>query len=271
MSSPAAAAKVYEVEAYNVSHASENKIHDDTVAKRFGFVGGLVPGVEVYAYACHAAVAHWGRKWLERGSMECRFAKPVYDGRIAQVSAAMEGDAALVIQVTSEGVDCAAATARLHAAPVMPAGWPSLVPSNPPATEARPAATETTLAVGRQLGAIGYRATPEIAAQYLADVREPDVLYSREGLLHPGLLLRLCNSALKDNVLLPPWVHVGSKVYNCAAAHVDARLGANARVAANYERRGHRLVDLEVDVLADDRVVARVLHTAIYRLRGDRE
>ena len=76
----------YRVEAFNLSHASENKIHDDTVAQKLGFAGGLVPGVEVYAYACHPAVQRWGRLWLERGQMQCRFLKPVYDGRIALVS-----------------------------------------------------------------------------------------------------------------------------------------------------------------------------------------
>ena len=74
-------AMAYSVEAYNLSHASENKIHDDAMAQKLGFTGGLVPGVEVYAYACHPAVRRWGRAWLERGQMDCRFLKPVYDGR----------------------------------------------------------------------------------------------------------------------------------------------------------------------------------------------
>ena len=52
-----------------------------TTAQKLGFAGGLVPGVEVYAYACHPAVARWGRAWLERGQMQCRFLKPVYDHR----------------------------------------------------------------------------------------------------------------------------------------------------------------------------------------------
>ena len=34
----------YRVHAYNTAKQSENKMHDDTVAKRFGFSGGLVPG-----------------------------------------------------------------------------------------------------------------------------------------------------------------------------------------------------------------------------------
>ena len=77
----------YLVHAFNTAKASENKIHDDTVAARFGFTGGLVPGVDVYAYMTHQAVAKWGRAWLEHGTAECRFGKPVYDGEIAEVEA----------------------------------------------------------------------------------------------------------------------------------------------------------------------------------------
>ena len=51
----------YRVEAFNASKESENKIHDDAVARRFGFKGGLVPGVDVYAYMTHLPVSRWGR------------------------------------------------------------------------------------------------------------------------------------------------------------------------------------------------------------------
>jgi hypothetical protein len=46
----------YRVQAYNTAHSSENKIHDDAVARRFGFSGALVPGVDVYAYMMHLPV-----------------------------------------------------------------------------------------------------------------------------------------------------------------------------------------------------------------------
>src|SRR4029077_20434369 len=78
----------YSLEAYNTAKHSENKMHDDTVAKQFGFSGGLVPGVEVYAYMSHVPLQVWGRAFLERGAMEGRFIKPVYDGEIATVTAA---------------------------------------------------------------------------------------------------------------------------------------------------------------------------------------
>ncbi len=89
---PASAPAPYRVRAYNTARESENKIHDDAVAKRFGFTGGLVPGVDVYAYFAHAPVAHFGRAWLERGTAECRLAKPVYDGDEAVVIVEPDGE-----------------------------------------------------------------------------------------------------------------------------------------------------------------------------------
>ena len=106
--------ETYRVEAYNTAKLSENKMHDDTVAKRFGFSGGLVPGVDVMAYMMHLPVARWGRAFLERGLIEARFVKPVYDGEIANVTAA-ESDGVLTIEVESRGQLCATGTASLPA------------------------------------------------------------------------------------------------------------------------------------------------------------
>src|SRR3954465_2227758 len=105
----------YRVSAYNSSIHSENKMHDDTVAKRYGFSGGLVPGVDVMAYMMHLPVAKWGRAFLERGLIEARFVKPVYDGELADV-VGDESNGVLSIRVESRGELCATGTASLPAA-----------------------------------------------------------------------------------------------------------------------------------------------------------
>ena len=65
--------ETYRVTAYNTSKQSENKMHDDTVARRFGFSGGLVPGVDVFAYMIHLPVREWGRAFpgarADRGAL----------------------------------------------------------------------------------------------------------------------------------------------------------------------------------------------------------
>src|SRR6195952_3155927 len=106
--------EAYRVQAYNTSKHSENKIHDDAVARRFGFSGGLVPGVDVMAYMMHQPVAKWGRAFLERGLIEARFVKPVYDGEIADVTA-KEKDGVLTIAVESRSQLCATGSASLLA------------------------------------------------------------------------------------------------------------------------------------------------------------
>jgi hypothetical protein len=118
------------------------------------------------------------------------------------------------------------------------------------------------------LGTTPFALTADSAAQYLRDIREADPIYEEEGLAHPGQLLRLCNLVLRQNVALPPWIHAGSKVANFALMHVGDELAARARVAANYERKGHQLVDLDIILIANGQTVfAHVLHTAVYRLR----
>src|SRR4051795_7752118 len=106
--------ETYRVSAYNTSKQSENKIHDDAVARRFGFSGGLVPGVDVMAYMMHVPVAKWGRAFLERGVIEARFVKPVYDGEIAEITG-LGNDGGLSIEVRSRGELCATGTSSLPA------------------------------------------------------------------------------------------------------------------------------------------------------------
>src|SRR5215211_1796645 len=106
--------ETYRIQAYNTAKQSETKMHDDTVAKRFGFSGGLVPGVDVMAYMMHMPVAKWGRAFLERGPIDARFVKPVYDGEIADVTAE-EKDGELSIEVKSRGQLCATGSASLPA------------------------------------------------------------------------------------------------------------------------------------------------------------
>lgn len=256
----------HSVAAFNLSHASENKIHDDSVAQTLGFSGGLVPGVEVYAYACHQPVARWGSAFLTRGEIMCRFFKPVYDGRTAIVEASELGGE-MELTVKSDGILCASGTARLGAGQDAPP-LSAMIPPLPPALDQRPPASEASLPPGKPMGIRPEVVDAERLQAYLDNVRETDPLYAREHIVHPGLLLRLCNSALKDNVLLAPWIHTGSTVRNYAIARVGDELSVRGHVSANYESKGHRIVDLDLTLVANSKVVlAHVLHTAIYQLR----
>jgi hypothetical protein len=258
----------YTISAFNTAHDSENKIHDDATARRFGFSGGLVPGVDVYGYMSHMPVMRWGRVWLEHGTAECRFFKPVYDGDMATVTAQETADG-IDIAVESHGENCATGKASL----------PTLTPTPPlldefrqaPQRSTRRPADQSSLPVDGWLGLDPYPITPEMAAEHRANLRESAPIYAEERLIHPGSVLRACNFLLSRNVVLGPWIHVGSRIQNLGAARIGEPLSGGARITANYEHKGHLFVELDALVLAGEgstlRPIAHVAHISIYRPR----
>src|SRR5712691_5614523 len=75
---PGAELPEFHVSAAAPTEPRENKIHEDDVARQYGFKGGLVPGVTVYGWLTHPVVEALGAEWLEGGSFRTRFAKPIY-------------------------------------------------------------------------------------------------------------------------------------------------------------------------------------------------
>ena len=258
--------ETYRVCAYNTAKLSENKMHDDSVARQFGFAGGLVPGVDVMAYMMHQPVAKWGRAFLERGSIEARFVKPVYDGENVEVTAA-ETDGALSLQVESRGQLCATGSASL------PLSVPSVSISDfqeVAAIPERKPVDAMSYEFGKWLGTVPRAWAGEAATEYLTDIRERHPIYLTEGLGHPGLIQRVMNKVLVDNAILGPWIHVGSRMQILNAARSGDELTARAKVTGNYEKKGHRFVELDALVVANGRTpLAHCQHIAIYQPRKE--
>jgi len=256
------------VTARNTSLHSANKIHDDEVARRFGFRGGLVPGATVYAYMTRPLVAALGSGWLERGSAAVRFVKPIYEGEAVTLrTSPAAGDALEVRALNPAGEPCALLTAGLAAADgrvVVVADYPrrDLPGERPPATR-------------EVLESLDVLGSPELcwdeaaAAATRERFDDADLLYRGPAAwLHPAVLLDLGNRALDQNVRLGPWIHTASEVRHLGPARLGDRLIARGRVARLYEKKGNELVELDLLVTAGEaRPVARLRHTAIYRLR----
>src|SRR5919109_2266198 len=141
----------YTVRAHNAATASENKIHDDAVARTYGFEGGLVPGVTVYAYMTHPVVATFGRAWLERGTMAARFVRPCYDGDDVAVDAdVLDGAGDRTLELTARrGADEVVATATASL-PVRPPRPPAVddYPAAPLPADRAPATQQALAAFG---------------------------------------------------------------------------------------------------------------------------
>ena len=256
--------ETYRVEAYNTAKQSENKMHDDTVARRFGFSGGLVPGVDVFAYMMHVPVARWGRDFLSRGLVEARFIKPVYDGETADVDAT-EHNGLLTIEVVQPH------RALRHRHGVAAGGRAAVSLGDyveVPAVAERKPVSPAIFEVGKWLGTTPRRWAGQDATGYLADIRETDPIFAREGLGHPGLIQRVMNRVLVDNTILGPWIHVGSRMQLLSAARTGDEIVARAKVTANYEKKGHRFVEFDALVVANGTTpLAHCQHTAIYQPR----
>ena len=124
--------------------------------------------------------------------------------------------------------------------------------------ERRPV-NEASYEPGKWLGTAPRAWAGEAATEYLTDVRERDPIYLREGLGHPGLLQRVMNRVLVDNAILGPWIYVGSRMQLLAASSNGDELTARARVAGNYDKKGHRFVELDALVVAQWPGAARPL------------
>lgn len=264
----------YRVRARNTSVDSENKIHDDAVAASYGFRGGLVPGITVYAYMTVPIVERFGLKWLEHGSMQVKFHQPFYDGEEVIVRAEADGAADPInIAITAEredGVACATALATVNDR----SSWlgEPLLEDYPLAPLPRPAATppasRESLVPGTVLGTLTETVRlPD--STVLGNLDEHlQIYFGTDAVAHPFVLLRLSNQILMSNVKLGPWIHAASDVVNRGVVRDGEEVSVRGRVRECFERKGHEFVVLDVLLAAKDkRVVQQVRHTAIYRPR----
>jgi hypothetical protein len=254
----------YRVRARNLAVDSDNKIHDDDVAARLGFAGGLVPGVELFAYAAHPFVEAWEREFLESGRLELRFRRPIYDGDVVEVVPAAEKHWwAALLTVDGDDPDQVRSVgwAEQHTTPTEPRQRYHSTP-----LPDRPHPTTGELPTG-PMGSVTEAADRSEHDAYLDGIGETHPLFRSDGLVHPGALLRMVNNVLMQNVALGPWIHTASDCRFLATARVPCTLHCHGVITECFEQNGNAYVRYDALVTADGQPVAEVDHTAIYRLR----
>jgi len=259
------------VRAHNFAAASANKIHDNEVAAKLGFTGGLVPGVALYAYMTVPMARDFGVEWIARGAMCAKFIQPIYDGEVATVRAQVESDSPLRVKLeltNPAGTLCAVGAASMpeHRASVDPECYPQL-----PMPATKLPARSSSLLAGTPLGSL--RIDPGKAAYggefvgLLEELRESLPLYSGPNApWHPALIPMRANRLLADNVDLGPWIHTASEMQHHALPRPGEEIWLRGFVVDSFVKRGHEMVTLDLAAFAEgNRVLARILHTAIIR------
>jgi acyl dehydratase len=262
----------YRIKAQNTSSTSENLIHSDETARRYGFAGALVPGVTLYAYVTRPIVEALGPAWLARGTASVKFVKPVQEGEELVITGRVterevSGVSASLTGHTAAGGECVVASVTL------PAGLPT--PVNLTQYPAAPLPSERPPVSREHLASLDALGTPEAdydaacAAEYVERVSDTLPLYQGAAAwVHPAFFLQQANRALRDNVRVSPWIHVGSVVRHLGGARVGETLQTRGRVRSLFEKKGREFVEMDLLVVAgpSSRPVAHIRHTAIYRL-----
>jgi acyl dehydratase len=270
-----------ELRARNTSPVSENKIHEDDIARQYGFQGGLVPGATSYAYLAGYLVRTLGPEWAAHGTSSIALVKPVYEGEIVRLGGtvtSVEGHAtrgSLTAECWVDGPDGsrrAPATAGLiWGVERTQEGRPAFARTDqrPRRPEDRLPITAATAPIGVTLPPVVMAADAAATGQYLEAIEDSNPLF-REGspfggpLVHPGWYPGVANRVLSGNFILNAWIHTRSEIRHLGPALVGGSYHAYGEITSAFEKRGHEYVVADV-LITDgaDTPVARVTHTAI--------
>jgi acyl-CoA thioesterase FadM len=253
--------------AHNDAMDSGNPMHNDAAAKAMNLKGALVPGITVFGYMTHNLITAFGNEWLDRGSMQVRFRRPVYANETLTIDSRDSGDGHSVNIDTRNPDGEVCVTGRgsmsLDLTPL-----PKEIATYRDLPDPLWPATREKFSQVQNLGTLRAEFPLNESDGFLTAMQDDLDVYSN-GAMHPAWLLRQANIVVDRNFDLGPWIHVESEVQNHSRAKNTDRIEVRAQVVELFERKGHEYFDLDVALLANgdtDRLVMRVLHRAIYKM-----
>ena len=261
--------------AFNPVPSSPNEIHSDEMAQKFGFKGGLVPGVTVAAYTIHPAVEYWGKEWLRRGNAHVQIKSPLYDGEEFSVKIIESDDTRYLSHLERpDGTISAVAQVSLpNEKPVPPTrrGDPFIVPD----ASLTKAAPETMLAL-KENGCFSMEETWDDQHplwRYLKDGNTMPKIHridSGEGLANMSFILGCSNWIMAKNIYLNPWVHMETTSQNYREISLGTKIVVELEINELFTKKGHEFVDAIINLFdtKDNSCLTSINLRAIYQLRG---
>jgi hypothetical protein len=246
-----------------------NRIQDDEYAQHHGFRAALVPGMSVYAHMTRPVTELLGKDWLERGSADMRFLRPVYEGedlRLGGDISLIKEDGTLILNcqaANSQGVICGSGTARLSATP----------PSPEPSTEDYPAGrgklhrpiSLELLQPGESLVPVSSEFTWNIHWQYCRKaIRDLHPLYEKT--MHPGWLVSRASQILAENYAIQAWIDVSCNVQHFHLQEEECLIQTRGRVQDKFEQKGDHFIELNLAVFSPAQCLATIRCAAIFRI-----
>ena len=249
-------------QAFNYATESENRMHADDGALRYGFRGGLVPGIADYAYLVPTAMEALGPQWASRGWISVKLLKPVYDGERVEVRGSFVESRAAEIALELRNVEGEVCAVGAAGSELDEEAAPDLETAELPAPEDRPDAALEILAPGTALGSLRVEMNAEALRRSWIESFGPSGEWA-EGLAapHPAIYPDLGNRILSSNVLLGPWIHTESRTRHLTPPRWGETVAVRGRVREAFEKRGHEIVHLDVGFFGEDeRLLAELDH-----------
>jgi len=276
------------VVARNTAAEEAGSIHDDAYAARFGYRGGLVPGVALLAYLTPSLIEAFGDAWPQRGRLHARFVRPAYDSETLAVRATVArrdgDDVMLACRVQNErGTACVEATASCtigEAPPAERAPWRRGIPAPRPVRVVPggglPPLDPDTFVIGEELMPLTYRVTQDDSMAWAAQMDDQSSWYRGASpfgdrpIVHPAFFARDPIELLRHNFAYKATIHAETALAYQHVAWPDRDYTVFGYIADVYERKGSSYVVVHtLTVDQDGREIARNRHTSIVRLRGE--
>ena len=254
----------HRVIARNYVADSENRIHSDEIARKYGFHGALVAGVAVYGHPTYPLVRQFGERWLGGSVSDVRFLKPAYDGDTLTVSLGEDDAGYLSTCRNADNVLLAELRSTLPA--TLPSPMDVTCFASPPKSPERVEMTWETVRPLQPFNPWHWQITEDLNRTFAQQVADDLPVYHEAA--HPHLLLAMANRALVREYVMPAWIHVGSEIRLRRLLKVNETVEVRAVPLEKWERKGHQFVRLYVTYTRDAELATEIFHTAIFRVAG---
>ena len=259
-------------EAFNTAPDSDNKIHEDKIAKEFGFKGGLVPGVTISSYLAHPIIEVWGVDWLSKGYAKCQVTSPLYDKEEFRVDSSII-EKNLIKATLYRSDETVSASADFSITKELPSPPKR---RNDPLINSSKEIPKASFDVWKRLQddgcySVNFFWGGKDPLIYLKnDKNLPDLLKPlKVGFANLSFLLGCSNWTLAGNASMNPWLHLETTSQNFRPVNFNTNIVAEMSINSFYEKKGHEFVDVDVNLYdeIDNFCVMTINLIAIYRLR----
>lgn len=255
---------MYQPTAINHSEASENRIHSDEIAARYGFRGGLVPGVAVFGYMTYPLTNELGLDWLGHSQVAVRLLKPAYDGERLNITLSQPRPDRYQVDATNDA-QTLLAQLTIDLPATLPPPHPKAQIRGPEKNPERVEIAWETIEIDVPFAPIRWTINDDDNRAYAAMVADDQPVYAA-GVAHPHFIQHWCNAVLSTRFIMPAWIHVGTEMTFRRRLEVGDEVEIRAVPVEKWERKGHEFIKVYIAYMVDGSPAVEADHTAIFKI-----